>query len=137
MNVTMDQHSNARHSSPCPERCCLGEKRELTPKTRWTASTATSFLQTYPNGGLCGGEAIVISCGFRLLQEVVKTPGKIIAAHIQTRTDRFWVVLAYCYPSSARDDCEALARWLADHQDKFDQFFLFLAILNTAITPLA
>ena len=61
-------------------------------ETRWTASTATNFLQTYPgfniahtpsvvteNGGLSGGVAILISCAFRLLQEVVITPGKLIA----------------------------------------------------------
>ena len=103
----------------------------------WTASTATSFLQTHPgfniahtpsivteNGGLSGGVAILISCDFRLLQEVVITPGKLIAAQVQTRTDRFWVVSAYCHPNSARDDCEALARWLADHQDNSDPFFI-------------
>ena len=104
------------------------------PDARRVLLRASSFLQTYPNGGLSGGEAIVISCGFRLLQEVVITPGKLINAHIQTRTDRFWVVLAYCHPSSARDDCEALARWLADHQDKSDPIFLLSAILNIAIT---
>ena len=106
-------------------------------ETRWTASTATNFLQTYPgfniahtpsvvteNGGLSGGVAILISCAFRLLQEVVITPGKLIAAQVQTRTDRFWVVSAYCHPNSARDDCEALARWLADHQDDSDPFFI-------------
>ena len=62
-------------------------------ETRWTASTATSFLQTYPgfnlaatpaivteNGGLSGGVAILIPCTFRLLRDVVVTPGKIIAA---------------------------------------------------------
>ena len=48
-------------------------------ETRWTACTATNFLQTYPgfniahtpsivteNGGLSGGVAILISCAFRL-----------------------------------------------------------------------
>ena len=68
--------------------------------------------------------AILVSCAFRLLQEVVITPGKLIAAQVQTRTDRFWVVSAYCHPNSARDDCEALARWLADHQDDSDPFFI-------------
>ena len=64
-------------------------------ETRWTASTATSFLQTYPgftlahtpaivteNGGLSGGVAILIPCTFRLICEVVVTPGKIIAAQV-------------------------------------------------------
>ena len=74
--------------------------------------------------GLSGGVAILISCAFRLLREVVITPGKLIAAQVQTRTDRFWIVSAYCHPNSARDDCEALARWLADRQDDSDPFFI-------------
>ena len=111
-------------------------------------STATNFLQTYPgfniahtpsivteNGGLSGGVAILISCAFRLLREVVITPGKLIAAQVQTRTDRFWIVSAYCHPNSARDDCEALARWLADRQDDSDPFLLS-GTLITAITSL-
>ena len=74
-------------------------------ETRWTASTATSFLQTFPGfdlahtpaiateyGGLSGGVAILIPCTFRLLREVVVTPGKIIAAQVQTGTDCFWVL---------------------------------------------
>ena len=106
-------------------------------ETRWTASTATNFLQTYPgfniahspsivteNGGLSGGVAILIPCSFRLLQEIVITPGKLLAAQVQTRTDRFWVISAYCHPSSAKEDCEALARWLTDHQDHPDPFFI-------------
>ena len=106
-------------------------------ETRWTASTATNFLQTYPgfniahspsivteNGGLSGGVAILIPCSFRLLQEIVITPGKLLAAQVQTRTDCFWVISAYCHPSSAKEDCEALARWLTDHQDHPDPFFI-------------
>ena len=54
-------------------------------ETRWTASTATNFLQTYPgfniahspsivteNGDLSGGVAILIPCSFRLLQEITR-----------------------------------------------------------------
>ena len=106
-------------------------------KPGWTASTATNFLQTYPgfniahspsivteNGGLSGGVAILIPCAFRLLQEVVITPGKLLAAQVQTRTDRFWVISAYGHPNSVREDCEALARWLTDHQDHPDPFFI-------------
>ena len=106
-------------------------------ETRWTASTATNFLQTYPgfniahspsilteNGGLSGGVAILIPCAFRLLQEVVITPGKLLAAQVQSRTDCFWVISAYCHPNSVREDCEALARWLTDHQDHPDPFFI-------------
>ena len=106
-------------------------------ETRWTASTATSFLQTYPgfnlaatpaivteNGGLSDGVAILIPCTFRLLRDVVVTPGKIIAAQVQTRTDRFWIVSVYCHPSSAKSDCEKLAGWLTEHQDESDPFFI-------------
>ena len=105
-------------------------------ETRWTASTATSFLQTYPgfnlahtpamvteNGGLSGGVAILIPCTFRLIREVVVTPGKIIAAQVQTRTDCFWIVSVYCHPNSAKSDCEKLAGWLTEHQDESDPLF--------------
>ena len=106
-------------------------------ETRWTASTATSFLQTFPGfdlahtpaiateyGGLSGGVAILIPCTFRLLREVVVTPGKIIAAQVQTRTDCFWVLSVYCHPNSARSDCENLTAWLTEHQDEPDPFFI-------------
>ena len=106
-------------------------------ETRWTASTATSFLQTFPgfdlahtpaiateHGGLSGGVAILIPCTFRLLREVVVTPGKIIAAQVQTRTDCFWVLSVYCHPNSARSDCENLTAWLTEHQDEPDPFFI-------------
>ena len=106
-------------------------------ETRWTASTLTSFLQTYPgfnlahtpaivteNGGLSGGVAILIPCTFRLLRDVVVTPGKIIAAQVQTRTDRFWIVSVYCHPNSAKSDCEKLAGWLTEHLDESDPFFI-------------
>ena len=66
----------------------------------------------------------MIPCSFRLLQEIVITPGKLLAAQVQTRTDCFWVISAYCHPSSAKEDCEALARWLTDHQDHPDPFFI-------------
>ena len=68
-------------------------------ETRWTASAATNFLQNYPgfliahspsivteNGGLSGGVAMLIPCSFRLLQEIVITPAKLLAAQVQTRT---------------------------------------------------
>ena len=106
-------------------------------ETRWTASTATSFLQTFPGfdlahtpaiateyGGLSGGVAILIPCTFRLLREVVVTPGKIIAAQVQTRTDCFRVLSVYCHPNSARSDCENLTAWLTEHQDEPDPFFI-------------
>ena len=76
------------------------------------------------NGELSGGVAILIPCSFRLLQEIVITPGKLLAAQVQTRTDCFWVISAYCHPSSAKEDCETLAKWLSDHQDHSDPFFI-------------
>ena len=51
-------------------------------------------------------------------------PGKLLAAQVQTRTDGFWVISAYCHPSSAKEDCETLAKWLSDHQDLPDPFFI-------------
>ena len=66
----------------------------------------------------------MIPCSFRLLQEIVIMPGKLLAAQIQTRTDCFWVISAYCHPSSAKEDCETLARWISDHQDLPDPFFI-------------
>ena len=96
-----------------------------------------NFLQTYPgfnlahspaivteNGGLSGGVAILIPCTFQLLREVVVTPGKIVAAQVQTRTDRFWLVSVYCHPNSAKGDCERLAGWLVKHQDESDPLFI-------------
>ena len=89
-------------------------------ETRWTASTATNFLQTYPGftvahspanetdrRGLSGGVAIIIPCTFRLLQEKEILPGKAIAAQVQTRTDQFWILAIYCHPQTARADCKA------------------------------
>ena len=64
--------------------------------------------------GLSGGVAILIPCTFQLLREVVVTPGKIVAAQVQTRTDRFWLVSVYCHPNSAKSDCERLAGWLVE-----------------------
>ena len=94
-------------------------------ETRWTASTATNFLQTYPGftvahlpanetdrRGLSGGVAIIIPCTFRLLQEKEVLPGKAIAAQVQTRTDQFWILSIYCHPQTVRADCEAIAHWL-------------------------
>ena len=96
-----------------------------------------NFLQTYPgfnlahspaivteNAGLSGGVAILIPCTFQLLREVVVTPGKIVAAQVQTRTDRFWLVSVYCHPNSAKSDCERLAEWLVEHQDESDPLFI-------------
>jgi len=34
------------------------------------------------------------------------------------------VISAYCHPSSAKEDCETLAKWLSDHQDHPDPFFI-------------
>ena len=106
-------------------------------ETRWSASTATSFLQNYPgydiahtpalvteNGGLSGGVAILIPCGFRLISEVVVAPSRIVAACVQSRTDRFWVISAYCHPHSVSNDCEELVKWLTEHQDEPDPFFI-------------
>ena len=106
-------------------------------ETRWSASTATCFLQTYPgfnvahtpanvtdNGGLSGGVAIVIACAFRLLRQVVISPGKAVAAQVQTRTDQFWIISTYCHPNTVRSDCEAIASWLSEHYDEADPFFI-------------
>ena len=59
-------------------------------ETRWSDSTATSFLQNYPGynlvhtsalvtdqGGLSGGTAILIPCSFRLSRGVTIAPGRI------------------------------------------------------------
>ena len=106
-------------------------------ETRWSDSTATSFLQNYPGynlvhtpalvteqGGLSGGVAILIPCSFRLLREVVVAPGRIVAAHIQSRADSCWIISTYCHPTSAGQDLETLAAWLTDHQDEADPFFI-------------
>ena len=106
-------------------------------ETKWSQSTSTSFLQNYPgfniahtpaqitdNGGLLGGVAIIIPCMFRLLREVIITPGKVIAALVQTRTDQFWVISAYYHPNTVRADCEAMAAWLSEHADETDPFFI-------------
>ena len=106
-------------------------------ETRWSDSTATSFLQHYPGynvvhtaalitaqGGLSGGVAILIPCSFRLSREVVIASGRIVAAHIQSRADSCWVVSAYCHPTTAGQDLETLATWIADHQNESDPFFI-------------
>ena len=106
-------------------------------ETRWSDSTATSFLQNYPGynlvhtpalvteqGGLSGGTAILIPCSFRLSREVVIAPGRIVAAHIQSRADSCWIVSAYCHPTTAGQDLETLTTWIADHQNESDPFFI-------------
>ena len=106
-------------------------------ETRWSDSTATSFLQNYPGynlvhtsalvtdqGGLSGGTAILIPCSFRLSREVVVAPGRIVAAHIQSRADSCWIVSTYCHPTSAGQDLETLTAWIAEHQDESDPFFI-------------
>jgi hypothetical protein len=106
-------------------------------ETKWSASTATNFLQTYPrfsvahspanptdSGGLSGGVAILIPCTFRLLRQCIITPGKAVAAQIQTRTDQFWIISAYCHPQSVREDCKAIEHWLASRQMADEPCFL-------------
>ena len=106
-------------------------------ETRWSDSTATSFLQNYPGynlvqtsalvteqGGLSGGTAILIPCSFRLSREVVIAPERIVAAHIQSRADSCWVVSAYCHPTTAGQDLETLTTWITDHQNESDPFFI-------------
>ena len=106
-------------------------------ETRWSDSTATSFLQNYPGynlvhtsalvtdqGGLSGGTAILIPCSFRLSREVVIAPGRIVAAHIQSRADSCWVVSVYCHPTTAGQDLETLTSWITDHQNESDPFFI-------------
>ena len=106
-------------------------------ETRWSDSTATSFLQNYPGynlvhtsalatdqGGLSGGAAILIPCSFRLSREVVIAPGRIVAAHIQSRADSCWVVSTYCHPTTAGQDLETLTSWITDHQNESDPFFI-------------
>ena len=106
-------------------------------ETKWSQSTSTSFLQSYPgfniahtpalitdNGGLSGGVAISIPCMFRLPREVIIMPGKVIAALVQTRADQFWVISAYHHPNTARTDCETMKAWLSGHADETDPFFI-------------
>ena len=92
------QKSRAIHRAARKGIVCLQE-------TRWSDSTAANFLQNYPgydvshtpatvtdNGGLSGGVAILIPCGFRLVREEVILPSKIIAAYVQSRSDSYWVI---------------------------------------------
>ena len=122
--------SRAIHRSARKGIVCLQE-------TKWSDSTAANFLQTYPgfdvshtpaavtdNGGLSGGVAILIPCGFRLIREEVILPSKIIAAYVQSRSDSYWVISAYCHPTTASADCEVLAAWLSNHQDEPAPFFV-------------
>ena len=124
------QKSRAIHRAARKGLVCLQE-------TRWSDSTAVHFLQNYPgydvaqtpaivtdNGGLSGGVAILIPCGFRLLREEIILPGKIIAAYVQSRSDTYWVISAYCHPNTASTDCEVLATWLDNHQDESAPFFV-------------
>ena len=122
--------SRAIHRAARKGIVCLQE-------TRWSDSTAANFLQNYPgfdvshtpaavtdNGGLSGGVAILIPCGFRLIREEVILPSKIIAAYVQSRSDSYWVISAYCHPITASADCEVLATWLSNHQDEPAPFFV-------------
>ena len=124
------QKSRAIHRSARKGIVCLQE-------TRWSDSTAANFLQNYPgfdvshtpaavtdNGGLSGGVAILIPCGFRLIREEVILPSKIIAAYVQSRSDSYWIISAYCHPTTASADCEVLATWLNNHRDEPAPFFV-------------
>ena len=106
-------------------------------ETKWKGHESEALYQNIPgvkvaqspavafNGrGSTGGVAILFPPGWAILEEHVLVPGRGVAALVQDRTCKFYVVSIYIHPENRKGDVEALLRAWRFLEKKTDYVFL-------------
>ena len=73
---------------------------------------ATPGLVT--DGGCSGGAAILVPVGYDILDSRTVVAGRVIAAHLQLRSQTVWMVSAYVHPSERKEIVQSLTAFLDD-----------------------
>ena len=123
-----------------PSMQTLTETRPCLPtlqETKWKGSEPEALYQGLPGVKIAhtpavafnervstGGVAILFPPGWQMLEEVVLVKGRCIAALVQDRTCKFYVISVYIHPNNRSGDMEALLRAWRFLEKKSDYAFV-------------
>ena len=106
-------------------------------ETKWKGSEPEALYQGLPGVKIAhtpavafnervstGGVAILFPPGWQMLEEVVLVKGRCIAALVQDRTCKFYVISVYIHPNNRSGDMEALLRAWRFLEKKSDYAFV-------------
>ena len=106
-------------------------------ETKWKGPETEALYQSLPgvqivhtsavafNERTCtGGVAILFPPGWQVLEEVILVKGRCVAALVQDRTCKFYVISVYIHPDNRNGDMEALLRAWRFLEEKSEYTFL-------------
>ena len=106
-------------------------------ETKWKGPETEALYQSLPgvqivhtsavafNERTCtGGVAILFPPGWQVLEEVILVKGRCVAALVQDRTCKFYVISVYIHPDNRNGDMEALLRAWRFLEKKSEYTFL-------------
>ena len=106
-------------------------------ETKWKGPETEALYQSLPgvqivhtsavafNERTCtGGVAILFPPGWQVLEEVILVKGRCVAALVQDRTCKFYVISVYIHPDNRNGDMEALLRAWRFLEKKSDYAFV-------------
>ena len=118
-------------------------------ETKWKGPETEALYQSLPgvqivhtsavafNERTCtGGVAILFPPGWQVLEEVILVKGRCVAALVQDRTCKFYVISVYIHPDNRNGDMEALLRtWRFLDKSRSTPFLQATLMELISITP--